>query len=50
MFRYDINQERNFVINTKANIVKFDITEGEADLFVEVDGNTTYEKIKAPII
>ena len=35
MFRYDINQERNFVINTKANIVKFDITEGEADLFVE---------------
>ena len=49
MFRYDINQERNFVINTKANIVKFDITEGEADLFVEVDGNTTYEKIKAPV-
>ena len=48
MFRYDINQERRFEIDTEANILSFDITDGEADLFVEIDGNTKYEKIKAP--
>ena len=48
IFRYDINQERRFEINTEANILSFDIVEGEADLFVEIDGNTKYEKIKAP--
>lgn len=29
-------------------MIQFDILEGEADLFVEIDGNTKYEKIKAP--
>ena len=48
VFRYDINQERKFDINTKANIVTFDIIEGEADLFLTIDGDTKYEKIKAP--
>lgn len=48
IFRYDINQERKFEINTEANILSFDIIEGEADLFVEIDGDTKYEKLKAP--
>lgn len=48
IFRYDIPEERRFEINTKANIIQFDIVKGEADLFIEVDGNTKYEKIKAP--
>ena len=49
VFRYDIPEERRFEIKTKANIIQFDIINGEADLFVEVDGDTKYEKIKAPI-
>ena len=49
-FRYDIEQERIFEINTKANIISFSLDEGEADLFIEIDGKTTYEKIKAPMI
>lgn len=48
IFRYDIDQERRFEIDTKANIIQFDIVEGQADLFVEIDGNTNYQKIKAP--
>lgn len=49
VFRYDVNRERKFEIKTTANAIKFDIKEGEADLFLEVDGNTTYEKLKAPL-
>ncbi len=48
-FRYDIEEERKFEINTKANIIKFDLIEGEADLFLEIDGDTKYQKIKAPL-
>lgn len=48
-FRYDIQEERRFEINTNANLITFDILEGEADLFVEIDGNTQYQKIKAPL-
>ena len=50
VFRYDINQERKFEIKTKANMISFKLEEGEADLFIEIDGNTTYEKIKAPLV
>ena len=49
IFRSDIEQERRFEINTKANMISFKLEEGEADLFIEIDGKTTYEKIKAPI-
>lgn len=49
VFRYDINQERKFEINTNANVLSFDLVEGEADLFIEMDGDTKYEKIKAPM-
>lgn len=48
-FRYDIQEERRFEIKTKANVIKFDILEGEADLFIEMDGDTQYQKIKAPL-
>ena len=48
VFRNDINQERRFEIDTKANQISFKITEGEVDLFIDRDGQTTYQKLKAP--
>ena len=50
VFRSDVNQERKFEIDTQANEISFKITEGEVDLFVERDGQTTYQKLKAPSI
>lgn len=48
IFRYDVNQERKFEIKTKANKVQFDITQGEADVFIQTEKDSHYEKIKAP--
>lgn len=48
VFRYDINQERKFVIDTEANEISFELIEGDADLFIEIDGNTSYEKLSEP--
>lgn len=50
VFRNDINQERKFEIETEANEISFKITEGEVDLFVERNGEATYQKLKSPAI
>ena len=45
--RYDINQERSFEIKTEANVVSFELLEGNIDLFIEVEGeDTIHEKVK----
>lgn len=48
IFRYDINKERRFEIDTEANEISFNLIEGEVDLFVERDGVSSYQKLKAP--
>lgn len=48
VFRNDVNRERKFEIETEANEISFKLTEGEADLFIERDGESSYQKIKAP--
>ena len=46
VFRYDTNQERRFEINTQANYITFKIVEGDADVFVDIDGQSSYFKIQ----
>lgn len=46
VFRYDTNQERKFEINTQANYITFKIAEGDADVFVDIDGQSSYFKIQ----
>ena len=50
IFRTDINQEKKFEIDTEANEISFKIVEGEVDLFINRDGETTYQKLKAPAV
>lgn len=45
VFRYDTNKERKFEIETEANIISFKLLEGDADVFIEIDGVTEYFKI-----
>lgn len=45
IFRYDTNKERNFTIEAEANYITFKIVEGDADVFVDIDGNSNYFKI-----
>ena len=45
IFRYDTNKERNFTIDVEANYITFKIVEGDADVFVEIDGQSNYFKI-----
>lgn len=45
IFRYDTNKERKFEIETEANIISFKLLEGDADVFIEIDGVTEYFKI-----
>lgn len=45
VFRYDTNKERKFEIETEANIISFKLLEGDADVFIEIDGATEYFKI-----
>ena len=45
VFRYDTNKERKFEIETEANIFSFKLLEGDADVFIEIDGVTEYFKI-----
>lgn len=45
IFRYDTNKERNFTIDVEANCVTFKIVEGDADVFVDIDGQSNYFKI-----
>lgn len=45
VFRYDTNKERKFEIETEANIISFKLLEGDADVFIEIDGITEYFKI-----
>ena len=47
ILRNDVNQERKFEIEVEANSVYFEISEGDADLFVEVNGETKYSKLPA---
>ncbi len=47
IFRYDTNKERRFEISTEANYLTFKIVEGDADVFVDIDGNSSYFKIQA---
>lgn len=50
VFRTDVNQEKQFELNTKANKISFKIVEGEVDLFVTRDGETSYQKLKGPAV
>lgn len=50
VFRSDVSQERKFEIEAEANQISFKITEGEVDLFIERDGQTSYQKLKAPAV
>ena len=45
VFRYDTNKERKFEIETEANMISFKLLEGDADVFIEIDGATEYFKI-----
>ena len=45
VFRYDTNKERKFEIETEANMISFKLLEGDADVFIEIDGVTEYFKI-----
>lgn len=45
IFRYDTNKERKFEISVEANYVTFKIAEGDADVFVDIDGQSSYFKI-----
>ena len=45
IFRYDTNKERKFEIETEANMISFKLLEGDADVFIEIDGVTEYFKI-----
>lgn len=45
IFRYDTNKERKFEIETEANMISFKLLEGDADVFIEIDGATEYFKI-----
>lgn len=45
VFRYDVAQERRFEITTEANYISFNVAEGDADLFVEINGQSEYRKI-----
>lgn len=45
IFRYDTNKERRFEIETEANIISFKLLEGDADVFIDIDGETEYLKI-----
>lgn len=45
VFRYDTNKERKFEIETEANIISFKLLEGDADVFIEINGVTEYFKI-----
>lgn len=47
VFRYDNPHERKFEININCNTLSFDILEGEADVFLEIDGKSSYHKIKS---
>lgn len=42
IFRYDVNQERKFEINTVANTISFKLVEGDADVFVSIEGEEDY--------
>ena len=46
IFRYDTNKERKFEIDTEANYVTFKVAEGDADVFVNIDGNSNYFKVQ----
>ena len=46
IFRYDTNKERKFEIDTEANYVTFKVAEGDADVFVSIDGNSNYFKVQ----
>jgi hypothetical protein len=49
-FRYDIPQERTLNINIEANVLEFDILdECSLDLFVNIDGESKYQKISGPM-
>lgn len=50
IFRTDVNQEKKFEIETEANEISFKILEGEVDLFINRDGEATYQKLKAPAV
>lgn len=50
VFRTDVNQQKSFQIETEANEISFKIVEGEVDLFIERDGEATYQKLKGPAV
>ena len=47
VFRYDTNKERKFTLDIEANYVNFKIIEGDADIFLDIDGETKYLKVNA---